>query len=169
MRYALVLLVLFVLCLLSACDGGYSDLLECEEYEPVDLIIDFVGFDDYVGQEVFLRMTGTTNWNPPNPGPWEEIFRTSMVIPAGDFSFDQAAGATSCLALHADFFVDVNENGVYDAPPTDHAWRLYLHVWEDDDVVEVLFTFTVDPDDCRYSAGEVDSSCMYGDIEWPAP
>ena len=27
-------------------------------------------------------------------------------------------------SYHVDFYADLNQNGVYDAPPADHAWRL---------------------------------------------
>lgn len=30
-------------------------------------------------------------------------------------------------SYHVDFFADLNKNGVYDAPPTDHAWRLVVN------------------------------------------
>lgn len=141
--------------------------MECEEFNPVDLTVSFAGFDDHVGQELSLRVTGSTNWNPPEPGPFEEICRTSLVIPAGDFSIHEPAGAISCLAIHVDFFVDANENGAYDPPPTDHAWRLHLHPWEDDRETSLTFTFTLDPDTCTFDADGLPASCKYRDIEWP--
>ena len=89
------------------------------------------------------------------------------MIPAGAFSFHEAGGATSCRSLHVDLFVDVNDSGVYDAPPTDHAWRLYVFAWEDDNDMKLTFTFTLDPDSCTFRKDGTQSICKYFDIEWP--
>lgn len=168
MRHLLAPFVLTVTLLTSACDSDGWDFA-CDDYHPVDFTMHLVGFDDYVGRELHLRVAGTTDWQPPDPGPYEEIFRTSIVIPSGDFSFDQLAGAISCLSLHVDFFVDVNDDGVYDPPPTDHAWRLYAVAWEDDNEMELTFSFTLDSDTCAFDHDGMYGSCDYLDIEWPAP
>lgn len=40
------------------------------------------------------------------------------------------------LSYDIDFYADHNKNGMYDAPPTDHAWRLVLNNVEGDTIVD---------------------------------
>jgi hypothetical protein len=134
------------------------------------MTIHFVRFDDYVGHELALRVTGSTDWNPPDPAPYEEIFRTGIVIPAGEFSLHGTGGATTCLSVHVDFFVDANDNGAYDAPPTDHAWWLYSAVFGVEQMKqELTVILTRDPNSCMYVEDDLRDSCQYLDIEWPEP
>ena len=56
-------------------------------------------------------------------GGTEVARETIASISASQFSVS-FPGLESGRAFRADFYVDVNENGRYDAPPTDHAWRL---------------------------------------------
>ena len=169
MRYPRVLSFLILTCMmLTHCDSGWEP--DCGQFGTLDMTIQFVGFDDYIGHELSLRVTGSTEWNPPDPGPYEEIFRTGIVIPAGEFSLHGSGGATTCYSIHVDFFVDANDNSVYDVPPTDHAWRLYSHVWEVNDMdKELRFTFTLDLDACTFYEGGTRSTCKYLDVEWPVP
>ena len=159
---------LFVLGLmLISCDSEWWSP-DCGNSGTLDIATHFVGSDDYVGHELSLRVTGSPDWNPPDPAPYEEVYRTTIVIPTGDFSLHETGSARTCLSLHVDFFVDVNDNGSYDVPPTDHAWRLYSHIWEEEDMVkEQTFTFTLDPNSCTYDDGGILSICAYRDVEWP--
>jgi hypothetical protein len=36
-------------------------------------------------------------------------------------------GIEAGKSYHVDFWADFNENGMYDTPPTDHAWRIELN------------------------------------------
>ena len=167
MRSTLVLSALAAACLMSACDAGLFDM-ECGGSERVDLTLHFVEFDDYAAQDLFLRVTSSSTAQPPTPDPFEEVFRANVVIPTGDFLFHQAESVIPCDHHHVDFFVDVNNNGAYDAPPIDHAWRLHVITWDADDEIEVVFGFTIDPNSCSYRVNGVTLTCTYGDIEWPA-
>ena len=167
MRSSLVFSLLVIVLLMFACDND-EFVPRCDEYNPGDLTINFSGFEDYVGYDLYLRVTETRNWNPPDPGPWVETFRADITIPAGDFSLHEPGGVTSCLAVHVDFFVDLNDNGVYEAPPMDHSWRLYAHPWEDETEVELKFRFNVPPDSCKFHQNGTQLFCDYLDIEWPA-
>jgi hypothetical protein len=166
MRYPLVLSALVVMCLLPACD---DNAYECDVFRPADLTIHFVGFDDYAGQEFFLRVERCTNCpeRQQSDEVYEELFRTSVVIPAGDFSIHRPGSVITCFQVHVDFFIDVNDNGIYDAPPTDHAWRINDWPWEDDNI-EGTVTVNLDPTSCTYESDYPDN-CAYGDIEWPVP
>jgi len=42
-------------------------------------------------------------------------------------------------SYHVDFYVDFNENGGYDLPPTDHAWRIHLLHIEGDTILDFAY------------------------------
>jgi len=159
-------LVLLAAALIASCDSE-EFVPVCDEYHAIDLRIDLVGFDDHVGRDLHLRVTSTRNWNPPDPGPYEEIFRADLTIPSGDFTVQQTRGAISCESHHVDLFIDVNGNGAYDPPPTDHAWRLYVFVWEDETRARLTFPYTLDTDACEFDHDGLEGFCDYLDIEWP--
>jgi len=90
------------------CEGG--DLL-------YDQTLIFEGFDEHVGQLFELRSI------------WHDTVDTVLLpaIPAPEFTMTVVAG---CGANHIDFYADFNDNGDYDPPPTDHAWRITVHARE---------------------------------------
>lgn len=59
----------------------------------------------------------------------------SVPGPSFDMQFELALGSAS---YWADFYADLNGNGLYDAPPADHAWRLDLDTAPNDSTL----TFT---------------------------
>lgn len=56
-------------------------------------------------------------------------------IIAADFELE-STGIEEGKSYHVDFFADHNGNGVYDAPPTDHSWRLELLVVDGDETLD---------------------------------
>jgi plastocyanin len=80
------------------------------------LTIDFSGMNPHVDQELGLRVYDT--------GSGEEIFRVNQLI-TESFSIE-IPGIQAGHSYNVDFYADFNENGQYDAPPADHAWRLSL-------------------------------------------
>ena len=128
-------------CVSTACnDWDFWDACKTPG-EARDLEIHFVGFEPYVGQDLYLRMLfrdrGLTDATL-----FQELFRTSKEISSRDFRLYRSGGALSCMNLRIEFFVDVNENGEYDSPPTDHAWRIYEFTF--DDPVQVDFAPNTD-------------------------
>ena len=83
---------------------------------PDTLTINFIGMTPHVGQMLTLYVREGSSGN---------YLDTIMLseIPGADFkleSFVIEPGGSYLI----DFFADHNGNGIYDAPPTDHAWRL---------------------------------------------
>jgi len=46
------------------------------------------------------------------------------------------------LSYNIDFYADHNKNGVYNAPPTDHAWRLPLNTVKSDTIINFIHNTT---------------------------
>lgn len=81
------------------------------------LTINFSGMTPHVGQVLYLRIVDKLNG--------KEVTRTSVPITESfSLSFDVDIAGRS---YNVDFFADFNTNGIYDAPPTDHAWRMELN------------------------------------------
>jgi hypothetical protein len=83
------------------------------------LDMNFTGLDPHVGKWLYVRIVD----NSASP-LWEAASVRTMI--------NSPELSLSILALLAgnpyniDFFVDVNGNGTYEPPPTDHAWRLLI-------------------------------------------
>jgi len=84
---------------------------------PLTLTINFTGMTPHLGQTMWLAVVDKSNSN--------EVFRVKKVLDAAAFSID-ATGIEVGKSYNVDFFSDHNRNGVYDAPPADHAWRMAL-------------------------------------------
>ena len=85
---------------------------------PYLLSLDLTGFSPHVGGLFELRVT--------NLADGQEVGRTRVEsVPLADFSV-----SLPVLAIggnyNVDFYADLNGNGLYDSPGTDHAWRIVL-------------------------------------------
>lgn len=90
-----------------------------------NLTVNFTGMTPHIGQTLYLRVYDRTDM--------KEVGRTSLTI-AESFP----VGLNVLLAGHyyyIDFFADNNNNGLYDLPPTDHAWRIELNEAKGNDVI----------------------------------
>lgn len=77
-----------------------------------------MGMTPHLGNQFELRLV--------NQSTLEEAGRTKLdSIVLADFSA-MAIGLVSGESYFVDFYADHNGNGMYDAPPADHAWRLDL-------------------------------------------
>ncbi|MFZ5433666.1 MAG: T9SS type A sorting domain-containing protein [Calditrichota bacterium] len=77
--------------------------------------VDFTGMDPHIGQSLYIRAI--------NQATNHEVSRSSVgSITSGSFDVE-LPGLWNGGSYWIDFFADVNGNGMYDAPPTDHAWR----------------------------------------------
>ena len=56
----------------------------------------------------------------------KEIYRTYVPALPADTTTYKILGIVPGMSYNIDFFADHNKNGVYDPPPTDHAWRIAL-------------------------------------------
>lgn len=83
-----------------------------------NVTIHFTGMSPHLNQTLYLRVV--------DKGTMKETGRTEQQVTTADFDIVLDA-VTAGRSYFIDFFADVNSNGLYDAPPTDHAWRLELN------------------------------------------
>jgi hypothetical protein len=88
----------------------------------------------HIGEKItlFLKQTDTG------------IYRDTVIVP-------QVAGATfdinsykikPGISYNIDFYADHNKNGSYNAPPTDHAWRIPLNAVKGDTIINFVHNTT---------------------------
>ncbi len=80
------------------------------------LVINFSSMNPHVGQtlNLWVREVGTSS----------EVFSATAIVSA-TFTMN-TYGIENGKSYTVDFYSDHNGNGSYDAPPTDHSWRLQL-------------------------------------------
>jgi len=83
-----------------------------------DVTIHFAGMSPHLNQNLYLRIV--------DKGTMKETGRIMQQITSADFDIVLNAVAAG-RSYFIDFFADHNSNGLYDAPPSDHAWRLELN------------------------------------------
>ncbi|TNF46924.1 MAG: T9SS type A sorting domain-containing protein [Bacteroidetes bacterium] len=81
------------------------------------LSVHFMNMTPHVGQPLSLVVTDKDSGS--------EIGRSITTVSA-EFSVD-VYGIEKDKSYNIDFFADHNQNGMYDSPPADHAWRLELN------------------------------------------
>jgi plastocyanin len=81
------------------------------------LTVNFSGMNPHVEQTLWIAVIDKDSG--------KEIERKSEIVSVA-FSM-QISGLEMNHSYNVDFFADHNKNGTYDAPPTDHAWRLELN------------------------------------------
>ncbi|MAT56068.1 MAG: hypothetical protein CMN32_16475 [Saprospirales bacterium] len=99
----------------SDIEWKYLFTLEAEDMQP------------HVGQKFELRVVKT--------GDNEEVGRFSMPSIVVPHFFVRVPGLELGDDYNIDFYADFNQNGVYDAPPMDHAWRENLQDDEGDETI----------------------------------
>jgi hypothetical protein len=83
-----------------------------------NVTIHFTGMTPHLNQDLYLRVV--------DKGTRKETGRIVQQISWVDFDIVLDA-VTPGRSYFIDFFADFNSNGLYDAPPTDHTWRLELN------------------------------------------
>lgn len=133
-------------CLVGAMVGVI--LLSIAGWGSASLTLRFQEMEPHIGQRLAFRVIRTATG--------EELQRHELsAVPAG--TFDQLIeGLVEGEDLQIDLFVDANDNGVYDAPPVDHAWRLALSSVQMDGVLTFVHTANfVDIDWPPWADGQV--------------
>ena len=103
---------------LSAAAAVLLVALSAAAYGQSTLTIMFRGMDPHVGQLFELRVV--------EEDTGREIARFSVPeIASPEFDLE-IADLRLGASYRIDFYADASGNGIYDAPPTDHAWRLAL-------------------------------------------
>lgn len=82
---------------------------------PFVLTVSFTGMTPHVGQILWLAVI--------DQATKKEIGRVKKSVTSAAFTVD-VNGIEAGKSYNIDFYADHNKNGVYNAPPTDHAWRL---------------------------------------------
>jgi plastocyanin len=80
------------------------------------LTINFMGMNPHIGQELWLAVIDKSSGM--------EVGRVKKMVKQ-DFMV-HVPGIKPGMSYNIDFFADHNGNGMYDAPPVDHAWRMDL-------------------------------------------
>jgi hypothetical protein len=92
--------------------------------------LEFKGMTPHIGQKLEVRLVEMTSMM--------EAGRVTVdAIPSEEFDVFLPFIATG-ETYYVDFYADHNSNGVYDAPPTDHAWRMELTDVEGDEDDEFI-------------------------------
>ncbi|QIA06488.1 plastocyanin/azurin family copper-binding protein [Draconibacterium halophilum] len=86
------------------------------------LTIQFTGMNPHVGQMLYLSVVDKSSGM--------EVARTMVSVNA-EFQV-QVSGLETDHSYYVNFFADHNGNGMYDAPPTDHAWQMEVDNVSDD-------------------------------------
>ncbi len=97
---------------------------------PTTLTVRFAGMTPHVGEMLTLYLKDLES------GLYVDTVVLAEIL-ASDFEL-QSDVIEDGRSYHVDIFADHNGNGVYDAPPIDHAWRLELLDVDGD----TLLTFT---------------------------
>ena len=80
------------------------------------LTVHFMNMTPHVGQDFYLAVVDTATGI---------VLSTVDTVASEDFMLN-VYGLEPGTAYNVDFWADFNENGMYDAPPADHAWRIQL-------------------------------------------
>ena len=83
-----------------------------------NVTINFTNMSPHLNQNLYVRIVDKSTL--------KETDRTFVLISAASISITLPAVEVGG-SYFVDFFADVNANGKYDAPPTDHVWRLNLN------------------------------------------
>jgi hypothetical protein len=113
------------------------------------LNINFIGMTPHVGQNLYLYLRDPDNMNNTDSLSVEPIDTANFTV-----SFESIVAGTSYLL---DFWADMNMNGTYDVPPTDHAWRIALDSVEGD--TTIAFVHNTDFTDITWE--DPDTTMLY--------
>lgn len=86
------------------------------------LTVNFMSMNPHVGQNLWLGVIEKSSG--------QELYTTTVTV-ENDFEIE-IFGIENGKSYNIDFYSDHNQNGEYDAPPTDHAWRMELNNVEGD-------------------------------------
>ena len=121
-RFPNRLLVLASFGILGLLGCGGDDEVDCgtdvlNNFDFVDVTVQFTGFDEHVGQVFKMRIYDLDLS--------EEISRKTLdpiLGPAFTLRDNGVCGGHTRI----DFYADMNGNRRYDPPPVDHAWRIFI-------------------------------------------
>ncbi|WP_159521819.1 plastocyanin/azurin family copper-binding protein [Sunxiuqinia indica] len=107
--------------------GMTGKIIVEEIQQPTNkLTVNFTGMTPHVGQELKLAVVNQTTGS--------ELARTSETV-SESFSVE-ILGIENGESYFVDFFSDHSGNGMYDAPSSDHAWRMELNDVDGDETLD---------------------------------
>jgi len=109
--YSKRFVILSLVCVLFNFNDGFTS-------PNANVTVHFTGMSPHLNQNLYLRVV--------DKGTMKETGRISQQITTANFDITLDAVASG-RSYFVDFFADFNSNGLYDAPPVDHAWRLELN------------------------------------------
>ena len=121
--------------------------------------INFSGMTPHVGQMLTLYVRDSTT------GEYQDTLSISQ-IPEAEFTME-SFGIDPGTTYQLDFYADHNNNGMYDAPPTDHAWRVVAGTSMGD--LEVDFVHNTDFTDIFATTGLNGEDLSSGINVYPNP
>ncbi len=93
-----------------------------------NVVLNLSGMTPHVGQEAYFALIDAATG--------EVIDRESEIV--SESFYVELHKSMSQKAFYLDFFSDHNNNGYYDAPPADHAWRLEFEGTAGDDSLDFV-------------------------------
>jgi len=107
---------------------------------PYTLTVNFTGMTPHVGETLWLAVI--------DKATKMEIARVKKT---GEVAYSiEVPGIEKGKSYQVDFFADHNKNGVYDAPPTDHAWRREINNVSSNTVIDFVHNTTFTDIDWKY-------------------
>lgn len=103
----------YFITILVLCLGSITRL-----FAQDNLVVNFSNMTPHVNQILYLRVVDKSTM--------KEVGRISQLITSSAFNVILPV-LQPAQSYFVDFFADLNSNGHYDIPPTDHAWRLELN------------------------------------------
>ncbi len=91
---------------------------------PYAISVHFTGMTPHVGQQLGIRVVDRKTRR-------EVVRKKLAAIESAEFTVD-LPGVQRNDSYWVEFFADLSQNGLYDAPPLDHAWRLEAEKIEGD-------------------------------------
>ena len=104
-------------------DTNYVDLTwetdtSDSDVDSLEISLTFTAMDPHLGQDFFVYLRDAES---------SEILDSMEFTPIDTVEFDVVFDSVMAdMDYNVDFWADMNENGTYDPPPTDHAWRIEL-------------------------------------------
>lgn len=100
---------------------------------PFVLTVNFTSMTPHLGQTLWLAVI--------DQATKKEIGRVKKSVTEAAFAID-VPGIEAGKSYNVDFYSDHSKNGVYNAPPTDHAWRMQLNNVTDNTVLNFVHNTT---------------------------
>ncbi len=111
-----------------AHNTDFTDITWMTDDTVNQITLNFVGMNPHLGQDLYLYLRNTDDL----------VSVDSMVVAVENADFSVVFDSVDAGDYNLDFYADHNQNGMYDTPPTDHAWRIVLEGFEKDTVLEFV-------------------------------